>query len=341
MIGGESVQPVRRRAHQLRRRELMLLLAGAAVASPSSSYPQQPTPVIGWLSVGSAASDKGVRLPALHRGLNEAGYREGKNLTIEYRWAEGEYDRLPGLAADLVRRRVNVIVTPGAPPAFAAKAATSAIPIVFNQGLDPVQSGLIASFNRPGGNITGVAVMTAELAGKKLDLMHELVPKSVLALLVHSANPVTEPETSNLHAAARALGLQPHVLQASTPREIDGAFETLVERRAGALVVSGDPFFTNQADQIVGLAARHGVPTIYSCRQFVAAGGLMSYGPDLADAYRLVGIHTGKILNGASPADLPVEQVVKVEFVINVNTAKTLGLTIPQTILARADDVIE
>jgi putative ABC transport system substrate-binding protein len=271
-----------------------------------------------------------------------ASYFEGQNVAIEYRWAHGENDRLPALAADLVNLQVLVIVTAGAPPAFAAKAATSAIPIVFVLGIDPVQSGLVASLNRPGGNLTGVSLIFEELAAKRLQLLRELVPAAVVvALLVNPANPVSDPVTRNLQDAARSLGLQARVLQASTASEIDAAFGALVEFGARALVLGGDPFFTNQRTQILALAARHAVPAIYEVRLFPAAGGLMSYGPDLADSFREAGVLTGKILKGAKPADLPVEQPTKLELVVNLITAKALGLTVPPSILARADEVIE
>jgi ABC-type uncharacterized transport system substrate-binding protein len=321
----------------------MALLGCTAVAWPVDALGQQPMPVIGYLSNGSPESDNiPARLIAFRQGLNETGYVEGQSVVIEYRWAEGQYDRLPALAADLVRRPLTVIVTGGTPPTFAAKAATSTIPIVFNLGVDPVQLGLVASLNRPGGNIRGVALLQIELAAKRLDLLHELLPSAAsIALLVNPSNPLTEPEMRGLRDAAPSLGLQLRTLPASTPSEIDAAFGTLVELRAGALVVSADTFFTNQRAQIVALAARHAVPAIYVYRLFPAAGGLMSYGADLADSYRLVGIYTGKILKGAEPADLPVQQAVKVELVINLKTAKALGLTIPATLIARADEVIE
>jgi putative tryptophan/tyrosine transport system substrate-binding protein len=249
---------------------------------------------------------------------------------------------LPVLAADLVRRQVTVIFAGGVPTALAAKAATTTIPIVFTLGVDPVQFGLVASLNRPGGNITGV-VLLAELAAKRLDLLHELIPTAAaVALLVNPTNSANaEAQTGSLRDAARSLGLQLHVLPASSPSEIDAAFETFIELRAGALVVAGDPFLSNRRAQIVALAARHAVPAIYAWREFATAGGLMSYGTDIADASRLAGEYTGKILKGAKPADLPVQQAVKVEFVINLNTAKTLGLTIPLPLLGRADEVIE
>jgi putative ABC transport system substrate-binding protein len=300
--------------------------------------------VIGYLSGGSSDADNiPDRLTAFREGLNETGYVEGKSVAIEYRWAEGQYDRLPALAADLVRRQVTVIVAvAGAPAAFAAKGATEAIPIVFNQGVDPVQSGLVASLNRPGGNVTGVTILTAEMAGKRLDLLRELLPTATaVALLVNPTNPVTASETTSLEDAARVLGLQAHALEARTPSEIEAAFGALVGLQAGALVVSADPLFTNHRAQIIALAARHAVPAIYAYRLYPAAGGLMSYGADLADSYRQTGIYTGKILRGASPADLPVQQAVKIELVINLKTAKAFGVTIPPTLLARADEVIE
>ena len=281
-------------------------------------------------------------MTAFRQGLKEAGYVEGHNVAIEYRWAEGHCDRLPALAADLVRRQVAEIVTEGSPPALAAKAASSTIPIVILVGTDPVQLDLVASLNRPGGNVTGLAGLTVEVEAKRLEVLHELLGTSAaVALLVNPNNPVTEPETKGVQDAARSLGLQLHVLDASTEGEIDTAFGKLIELRAGALLVSVDAFLTNQRDQIVALAARHAVPAIYGVREFATAGGLMSYGLDSADAFRQVGIYAGKILKGAKPADLPVQQVARVEFVINLKTAKTLGLTFPITLLGRADEVIE
>jgi putative tryptophan/tyrosine transport system substrate-binding protein len=327
----------------MRRREFIALV-GSAAASPRIAHAQQPMPVIGYLSVGSPETDNiPERLGAFRRGLNEAGYVEGRNVAIEYRGAEGRNDRLPALAADLVRLQVAVIVAHNNPTTLAAKAATSTIPIVCTVGMDPVQSGLVASFNRPGGNITGVALQTAELMGKRLELLHELVPMAGdVALLVNPTNPTaTESESSNLQGAARSLGLGLHFVQATTPNEIEAAFETLVELPANALVVSADAWLTSRRAQIVGLAARHGVPAIYAVRWYPEAGGLMSYGVDFADAYRQMGLYTGKILGGERAADLPVQQMVKVELVINLKTAKALGLTIPPILLARADEVIE
>jgi putative tryptophan/tyrosine transport system substrate-binding protein len=326
----------------VRRREFITLMGGSMAVWPRAAQAQQPAmPVIGFLHAASPEA-YGPMMTAFHQGLKEAGYVEGRNVAIEYRWAEGHYDRLPALAADLVRRQVAEIVTGGTPPALAAKAASSTIPIVINVGIDPVQFGLVASLNRPGGNVTGLAVLTVELAAKKLEVLHELLRTSAaVALLVNPNTPVAEPETKGVRDAARSLGLQLHVLDASTEGEIDAAFGKLIELRAGALVVSVDPFLLSQRAQIVALAARHAVPAMYGVREFATAGGLMSYGTDLADDYRQVGIYAGKILKGAKPADLPVQRVARVEFVINLKTAKTLGLTFPITLLGRADEVIE
>jgi putative ABC transport system substrate-binding protein len=326
----------------MRRRDLVALL-GAAITWPAGARGQQSIPEIGFLSTGSSESDNiPGRLIAFRKGLVEMGYAEGQNVAIEYRWAESQYDRLPALATNLVQRQVSVIVTPGAPATFAAKAATSTIPIVFAHGIDPVQSGLVASLSRPGGNITGVSLLQADLAAKRLQLLHELLPTTaVVGLLVNPTNPITEAETRNLRDGAHRLGLQVHVVRASTPSEIDAVFRTLVELQASALLVSSDTFFTSQRTQIVALATGRAMPAIYVWREFAEAGGLMSYGTDLADTYRQTAIYTGKILKGAKPADLPVQQAVKLELVINLKTAKALGLTIPLTLLARADEVIE
>jgi len=329
----------------MERREFIGLVGGGGLLLATKvmrARAQQPAmPVIGFLH-GASPEGYGPMVTALRKGLREAGYAEGQNVAIEYRWAEGHYDRLPALAADLVHRQVAVIVTGGTPPAFAAKAVTSTIPIVINVGVDPVQAGLIASLNRPGGNVTGLALLTVELAAKRLELLHELLhTATVVAMLVNPTTPLTEPETRGVLDAGRFLGLQLHVLNASTESEIDTAFRTLVELRAGALIISVDLFLNNQRAQIVALAARHAVPAIYGVREFAIAGGLMSYGNDLADAYRQSGIYAAKILKGAKPADLPVQQVVRVEFVVNLKTANTLGLTFPITLLGRADEVIE
>jgi putative tryptophan/tyrosine transport system substrate-binding protein len=281
-------------------------------------------------------------LAAFYQGLSETGYAEGQNLVIEYRWAEGRYDRLPGLAADLVTRKVDVIVAAGGTPAArAAKSATSTIPIIFNSA-DPVGAGLVASFARPGGNLTGVSLLTIELMAKRLELLSELVPQArVIALLVNPTNPITERITSDVQEAAHTKGVQLLILKASSESEIDAAFASLVQQHADALVVSTDPFFGSRREQLVALALRHAVPAIYEWREFAAAGGLISYGPSLMAAVRQVGIYAGKILKGEKPADLPVQQPTRFELVINLKTAKALGLTVPQTLLARADEVIE
>jgi putative ABC transport system substrate-binding protein len=324
----------------VRRRQFITLLGGAATW-PLAARAQQPAmPVVGFLN-GAAPEGYAPMVIAFRQGLKEAGYAEGQSVAIEYRWAEGHYDRLPALAADLVHRQVAVIVTGGTPPAFAAKAATSTIPIVINVGIDPVQAGLIASLNRPGGNVTGIAILTAELAAKRVELLHELLQTTVFASLVNPTSPLTEPEIRGVRDAARSLGLELHVLNATTVGEIDTAFEKLIELGAGALVVSVDPFLTSQRQQIVALAERRSVPAIYGLREYAIAGGLMSYGNDLADAYRQSGIYAAKLLKGAKPADLPVQQVVKVELIVNLKTAKALGLTFPITLLGRADETIE
>jgi len=328
-------------ASHIGRRKFLATVGGAAAAWPLAAYAQQPAmPVVGFLN-GAAPEGYAPMVIAFRQGLKEAGYAEGQSVAIEYRWAEGHYDRLPALAADLVHRQVAVIVTGGTPPAFAAKAATSTIPIVINVGIDPVQAGLIASLNRPGGNVTGIAILTAELAAKRVELLHELLQTTVFASLVNPTSPLTEPEIRGVRDAARSLGLELHVLNATTVGEIDTAFEKLIELGAGALVVSVDPFLTSQRQQIVALAERRSVPAIYGLREFAIAGGLMSYGNDLADAYRQSGIYAAKLLKGAKPADLPVQQVVKVELIVNLKTAKALGLTFPITLLGRADETIE
>jgi len=298
--------------------------------------------VIGFLG-GESPDLFAGRLRAFRQGLDEGGFVEGRNVAIEYRWARGEYERLPVLAADLVHQSVTVMVATQTPTLLAAKAATTIIPIVFLTGSDPVEVGLVASLSRPGGNMTGVANLTVEIGAKQLEFLHELVPAATLiALLVNPANPVLADTLSrDLQTAARAMRQQILVVSASTERDVDTAFTTLVEQRVGALVVGNDPFFNARPDQLVALAARHAVPAIYPYREFATAGGLMSYGSNLADPYRLVGVYTGRILNGEKPADLPIQQVTKVEFIINLKTAKALGLTFPITLLGRADEVIE
>jgi putative ABC transport system substrate-binding protein len=324
----------------MNRRELMLLLAGVMTAPCAVRAQQKAMPVIGYLSFASPGPFAPL-VAALRQGLSEAGYVEGQNVVIEYRWAEGRYDRLPALATDLVDRKVDVIAASGPPSALAAKGATSTIPIVFSSG-DPIGEGLVASLARPSANLTGVSLYTAELMPKRLELLCDLVPQAgVIALLVNPNNPNTEPMIRDLQEAARAKGVQLPILNAAAEGEIDAAFALLVQAHVGGLVVGTDPFFNSRREQLVALAARHAVPAIYEWREFTAAGGLISYGSSLTAAYRRVGIYAGRILKGASPADLPVEQPTRFELVVNLKTAQALGLTVPPSILARADEVIE
>ena len=325
----------------MRRRELILLL-GAIMAARTLSAQQKGMPVIGFLSGGAPDSSKPY-VAAFRKGLTEAGYVEGRNVAIEYRWQEGRYDHAPAMAAELVDRGVTVIVASGGPAsAFAAKAATTTIPILFVSGTDPVESGLVASLNHPGGNITGVTFFAATLAAKRLQLLHELVPDAgEIAVLVNPSNPNTEPQLAELREAAGMLGLSLAVLKAQAESEIDAAFATLAERSARALLVAGDTFFNSRRDQLAKLAARFAVPAIYEFREYAAAGGLISYASRLTDAYYQAGLYAGRILDGAKPADLPIVQPTTFELVINLKTAKALGLTIPPLILARADEVIE
>jgi len=327
----------------LRRRQFITLLGGAAAAWPLAARAQQVSmPVVGVLYSGSPEMFETL-ISAFRRGLNEVGYVEGRNVALELRLAEGRYDRLPALAADLVRRQVAVIFTAGGQnSAFAAKANTATIPIVFTTGGDPVRSGLIASLNRPGGNVTGVTNLTAEREPKRLEILHELVPTADrIAVLVNPAYQDVELRVDEIQAASRTIGKQIHVVQASTENAINMAFAALAQARAGALLVSSDPFFFGRRHQIVALAARYAVPAIYQWREFAQIGGLISYGADRSYAQHEAGIYVGKILKGAKPSDLPVQQAVKLELVINVNTATALGITIPPTLLARADEVIE
>ena len=325
----------------MRRRSFVTLLGGA-VAWPLAVRAQQPAmPVIGYLHAGSPGPF--VPLMAVFRqSLAEAGYVEARDVAIEYRWAEGQYDRLPAMAAELVRRRVAVIVASPIPAAVAAKSATTTIPIVFYVGGDPVELGLVASLNRPGGNATGVNYFVAELGSKQLELLHELLPTAVrVGLMVNPTNENVEGSTKDVTAAAATMGLQIDIVQASDSREIEAAFATLVRNRADALVIGADPFLTSRRLQLATLATRHAIPAITGIREFVEAGGLMSYGTSLTEAYRQLGAYTGRILKGAKPNDLPVMQSIKFELVINLPTARALGIEIPPTLLARADEVIE
>ena len=326
----------------MRRREFVTLLGGAAAWPLAAGAQQAALPVIGFLS-GGTPGGYAFLVAAFREGLKEAGYVEGQNVAIEYRWAEEHNDRLSSLAADLVGRRVAVITGTSAPAALAARAATTTIPIVFEAGLDPVELGLVTSLNRPGGNVTGVSNFYALLVAKQFELLHEMVPNSTaIGVLVNPTSPnLAESTARDAQQAGRLLGKQIHILNASTEGQIDTAFAALVRVRPDALLIGGDAFFTSRRAQLATLATRHGLPTIYNAREFATAGGLMSYGASLVDAYRQTGIYTGKILKGAKPAELPVMQPTKFELVINLTTAKVLGLDVPPTLLARADEVIE
>jgi putative ABC transport system substrate-binding protein len=327
----------------MKRREFISLVGGAA-AWPLTARAQHPAmPVIGFL--GSASPDLYAKpLRAFHQGLSETGYIERRNVTIEYRWADGQNDRLAALASDLVRRQVNVIAAPGSTPAaLAAKAATATIPIIFQVGVDPIAAGLVASLARPGGNVTGVTNINTELAPKRLELLRELIPTAnIIVLLVNPTSPfITESISKDLQSAARALGLQLHILNASTERDFDTVFANLVQLRADALVIAPDAMFISRSEQLGALTLRHAVPAITQFREFATAGGLMSYGGSSSEPTRLVGVYTGRALKGEKPTDLPVVQATKVELVINLKTAKALGLNVPNTLIGRADEVIE
>jgi putative tryptophan/tyrosine transport system substrate-binding protein len=326
----------------VRRRDFITLLAGTAIAWPRPARAQQSAmPVIGYLNNGSPESDASG-LTGLRRGLDETGYVEGRNFLIEYRWAGNQPDQLPALAAELVRLQVTVIIAAGLLPALAAKAATTSIPIVFSVAADPVQLGLVASLNRPGGNLTGFNSFIGELGTKRLAMLHELVPNiATISFLQNPNNPISELTERDVLAAAPAVGLEVQILKASTDREINAAFVSLVQAQTGALLVGNDPFFNSRIEQLVALAARHAIPTMYSHREFVVAGGLISYGSSLIESYRPVGLYTGRILKGRKPADRPVIQATKLELIINLKTAKALGLDLPASILALADEVIE
>jgi putative ABC transport system substrate-binding protein len=325
----------------VKRREFITLMGGVAAAWPLVARAQQAMPVVGFLN---SASPEGYApyVAAFRQGLKETGYVEGQNITIEYRWAEGQYDRLPALLADLLRRNVAVLAATTTPAARAAKAVTSTVPIVFTTGGDPVELGLVASLNRPGGNVTGVTNLIVELGSKQLGLLRELVSGSIaIAVLVNPNFPGTEKQSRDVEAAARVLGLQLILLRARSEQEIEIAFATMAQQRSGGLLVAVDPFLITRRDQIIALAVRHAIPAVYPVRDFAVAGGLMSYGTDFADSYRQAGIYTGRIVGGEKAADLPVQRSTKFELVVNVKAAKAIGLPIPEAFLARADEVIE
>jgi putative tryptophan/tyrosine transport system substrate-binding protein len=327
----------------MRRRNFLGVVGGAVVALPRVARAQQPAiPVIGYLTSRSAGETAAL-VAAFRKGLAEAGYVEGQNVAVEYRWAEGQYDRLPALAADLVQRGVAVLVTTGGEPAaLAAKAATSTIPIVFAVGGDPVKTGLVESFNRPGGNATGVYVLTTAPEAKRLGLLHEMVPGTrVVGILIDPNYQQAETQAQELRDAAGTIGQGLHIANAGSDAELESALETLVRERADALLVSAAPFFDTRRDRIIAFAAEHRIPAVYQFREYAVGGGLMSYGVSLPEGYRQVGLYAGQILKGAKPADLPIVQSIKFEFVINLKTAKALGIEVPAMLLARADEVIE
>ena len=324
------------------RRKFLSVLGGAAVSWPLAARAQQSAiPVIGFLG-SRGPSDDPQLMDAFRRGLKEAGYVEGQTVAIEYRFADNQYDRFPALAADLIRHQVGLIVTNG-PPAMAAKAATTTIPIVFTAEFDPVEMGLVAGLNRPGGNVTGVTILDVELGPKRLELLHELVPTAtVIAALVNPNDPNrAKVNARELQSAASTLGLQLHIFNASNDRDFDSVFADMVQLRVGGLVIGGDPFFNSRSQQLGALALQHAIPAIYQFRPFAASGGLIGYGGSLVDAYRLIGVYAGRILKGEKPADLPVQQAAEIELIVNLKAAKTLGVTIPLPLLGRADEVIE
>jgi putative tryptophan/tyrosine transport system substrate-binding protein len=328
----------------MKRREFITLLGGAAAAWPLAARAQQPAmPVIGYLAGGSAIDQESRAVDPFRQGLRETGYIDGQNVAIEFHFAEFQFDRLPAMAAELVSRQVAVITSTDITSTLAAKKATTTIPIVFTLGADPVKLGLVASLNRPGGNMTGVSFLSNSLIAKLFELLHEVVPSaaSVGFLVNPTSGPYVDSDTNSAQAAADALGQKLLVLKASTDSEIEAAFVAAIQQRVAAFFVDADPFLTSRREQIVALAARHALPTIYAWRDYVVAGGLMSYGASLSDAVRLAGVYVGRILKGAKPADLPVQQAVKVELVLNLKTAKALGITFPLALLTRADEVIE
>jgi putative tryptophan/tyrosine transport system substrate-binding protein len=327
----------------MKRREFFTLMGGAAAAWPLAAHAQQPAlPLIGFVNSSSLQAYE-PQLGAFLKGLGDAGYVVGRNVAIEYRWANGENDRLPSLVADLIKRRVAVIVATTTPAALAVKAATTTIPVVFETGADPITVGLVASLNHPGGNFTGVTQTNAEITPKRLQLLHELLPMAKLfVLLVNPSDPANaERNRQEVQAAASRLGLQLHILDIRSDADIDQAFEKLVKMQASGVVVGSGPFFVSRTEKLAALGARHAVPIIYEFRRFAAAGGLISYGSEITEAYRLTGTYTGRILKGDKPADLPVQQATRVELIINLKTANALGIAVPNTIVGRADEVIE
>ena len=325
----------------MRRRSILQGVVGSAVVTPFVARAQQSMPMIGFLNGGSAAGYAPM-VAAVREGLKESGYVEGQNVVIEFGWAEGKYDRLKALAAEMVRRQVDVIAATSTPAALATKAITSTIPIVFTTGADPVQLGLVASLNRPGGNVTGVSFLVNELTSKQLEMLHTIVPKaSLFGFLVNPDVAYAQSQAKDAEDAARALGLRIVVLNAKTENDIDAAFKTLVQQKAGGLVTISEPFLNSRRDQIIALAARHSLPALYPVRDYVTAGGLVSYGTSIIGAYREVGVYTGRILKGEKPTDLPVVRPTKLELVINLRTVKVLGIELPERVLAVADEVIE